>query len=80
LLPPSRGREYGEVQVIYPHVQLIDVIDKGVRFPVPNTLRGQQIHNPHPNNMGLLALRELEALLGEASCFLPPGLPPDRLL
>jgi hypothetical protein len=76
-VPPSGGRDYGEIQVIYPHIQLVNVIDKGVCFPVPHILRGQQIHHPHPNNIGLLALRELEALIGEASSFLPPGLPPD---
>ncbi len=66
LTKPPDGRGYGEVEVVYPHIQLVDVVDRGVRFPVPQTSRGQQINNPHPNNVGLLALMELEVLLKEA--------------
>jgi hypothetical protein len=50
-------------------VKLVDVIDRGVRYAVPATFRGNPISNPHPNNVGLLALSYLDGLIREADNF-----------
>jgi hypothetical protein len=65
----AQGRPYvslGLVEVVFPHVKLLDVTDRGVRYPIPQTHLGQAISNPHPNNIGLLALAYLEAMIAEA--------------
>jgi hypothetical protein len=63
-----QGPTFGQskIQVIYPNIQLTEVVDKGNRYPVPQTHRGLPINNPGPHNVGLLALMELEGMLNEA--------------
>ena len=69
LVPPTPERPIGEVQVTYPHIYLVDVVDRGVTYPVPNSHGGGPISKAHPNNVGLLALRFLEECLKEAEQF-----------
>lgn len=66
LVRPAGNLAYGEIQVVYPHIQLVEVVDRGKRYPVPHTHRGSEIHNPGPHNLGLFALMELEKMLVEA--------------
>ena len=69
LSPPTPERPIGEVQVTYPHIYLVNVVDRGVTYPVPNSHGGGPISKAHPNNVGLLALRFLEECLKEAEQF-----------
>jgi len=56
----------GVFEIVNPHVQLVDVIDCGVKYAVPHEHLGQQISAPHPNNIGLLALAYLSEMLSHA--------------
>jgi hypothetical protein len=42
LVPPDGNQAFGEVQVTYPHIQLVEVVDRGSRYPVPHTHTGAQ--------------------------------------
>ena len=54
-----------------PHVELVNVVDRGIEYGVPSVLRGSRI-TPHPLNVGLLGLSCLEASLVDARKQLNP--------
>ena len=55
--------------VVEPHLKLLDAIDKGVRFPVPTTHKGEAISAASPNNIGLLALAYFDQMIKEAEAL-----------
>ena len=57
------------LEIVNPHVKLVSVYDRGVRFDPPNTFRGAPISSPHPHNVGLLALSYIEEMLKEAEAL-----------
>jgi hypothetical protein len=57
------------LEIVNPHVKLVSVYDRGVRFDPPNTFRGEPISSPHPRNVGLLALSYIEETLKEAEAL-----------
>ena len=54
------------LEIVNPHVMLVDVIDRGVRYCPPQEHGGSAISSPHPNNVGLLALSYLDSMIREA--------------
>jgi hypothetical protein len=63
----------GVVEAQFPHVKLLDVVDRGVIYKVPHVHKGGSIANPHPNNVGLLALKYLEETIQEAEALASPA-------
>jgi hypothetical protein len=54
------------VEIRDPHVALVDVIDRDVRYTVPTTFRGNPISMAHPLNVGLLGLSYAEEVVIQA--------------
>lgn len=58
------------VEVVYPHVRLVNVVDRGVQFDIPSEHLGSTISAPDPKSVGLLALAYLEAMITEAETLI----------
>jgi hypothetical protein len=61
------------LEIVNPHVMLVDIIDHGVRYCPPHAHGGSAISNPHPNNVGLLALSYLDSMINEAREYVIEG-------
>ena len=48
------------LEIRYPHVALVDVIDRGTIYVVPTRFRGNAISLAHPLNVGLIGLSYAE--------------------
>lgn len=59
----------GMIEVVFPHVKLVHVIDCGVKFDIPHEHLGSAISAPDPKNVGLLALAYMEKMLLEAEAL-----------
>jgi hypothetical protein len=54
------------LEVRNPHVALVDVIDRAVKYTVPTSFRENAISKAHPLNVGLLGLSYAEGVVIEA--------------
>ena len=54
------------LEIVNPHVKLVEITDRGVIYKPPATFFGETINGPNPHNVGLLALSYLEKILKEA--------------
>jgi hypothetical protein len=57
----------GLAEVVFPHVVLKEVVDKGVRFSPPQSHLDVPLTNTSPAHVGDLALAYLEAMIKEAA-------------
>lgn len=64
------GRPYailGKVEGVWPHPELLDVVDKGVRFKPPALHLDQPLINTSPAHIGDLAMEYLDGMLTQAA-------------
>jgi hypothetical protein len=66
------GKPYailGGFEVVWPHVECLDVENKGVTFPRPTSHLGQPIKTTTPAGIGDLALAHLKNMVRKVASF-----------
>jgi hypothetical protein len=56
----------GLIEVVWAHVVVVDVVDRGTLYPAPQTHMGAPVTNITPANVGQLALACLETMIQKA--------------
>ena len=66
------GKPYailGGFEVVFPHVEVLDVVNRGVTFPRPASHLGKPLMTTTPAGIGDLALAYLDKMIGEVESF-----------
>ncbi len=66
------GKPYailGGFEVVFPHVEVLDVVNKGVTFPRPTLHLGQPVTATTPSAIGDLTLVHLEKMIRQVELF-----------
>jgi hypothetical protein len=66
------GKPYallGGFEIVWPHIEVLDVVNKGVTFPRPTEHLGKPVTTTTPAGIGDLALVQLEKMIRETESF-----------